>query len=136
MSEIDLIQADYGAISLAYTTANWWLTISMALVVATYFAGRHIPAWLLVVVLILYLLTAVSVIFELHAYSNLALDYGERLAALRGGKQIIRRGPLWGLDFLNANLNYAIIILASISAAGYAYVTWRSARNTALTGNG
>lgn len=135
MREIDLIQANYGAISLAYTATTWWLTISMALVVAIYFAGRHIPAWLLAIVLLLYLLNAISVIFELHLYASMALDYSQRLADLRGGKQVVEHEVVFGLGFLNAYLNYAIIFFASVSAAAYAFVTWRGARKATLNEN-
>lgn len=133
MGEIDLIQANYGAINLAYTTSTWWLTISMALVVGAYFAARHIGAWFLTVILSLYLLTAASVIYELHGYSTMAIDYAERLAALRGGAGVVERDVAWrGLGLMNADLNYCVIFLGSVSAAAYTYVTWRGARRAAL----
>ena len=128
MSEIDLIQAYYGAINLCYTATTWWLTVSTALVVATYFAGKHIPAWLTAVILVLYAVTAGSVIFELRAYSGMAADYAVRIAELPGihhgaGDEMSATGGV-----MNFIANYGVILLGSISAAPFSLLTWRNAR--------
>lgn len=128
MKEIDLIQAYYGAINLAYTASTWWLTVSTALVVATYFAAKHIPGWLFATTIALYALTAVSAIYELIGYSNMAENYGVHLARL----QVPAHPSISeGAGFINASINYAVLVLGSVSAAAFAYVTWRGARKAA-----
>jgi len=130
MKEIDFIQAYYGAISLAYTASTWWLTVSTALVVATYFAAKHIPGWLFATTIALYALTAISAIYELIGYSNMAENYGVHLAALQAPAQsAISQGG----GFINATINYAVLVLGSVSAAAFAYVTWRGARKAAAS---
>lgn len=131
MSEIDLIQAYYGAINLAYTTSTWWLTLSTALVVATYFAGKHIPPWLMIVILLLYATEAFSVIYEVTGYSSLSLEYAQRLAQLRGGSQVLSTSVANGNGLLNSIANYAVIGLGSLAAAAFSFVTWRGAREEA-----
>ena len=88
MKEIDLIQAMASWINLAYTAANWWITVTTALIVATYFAAKHIPAWFFALIVLLYLLTAISVVFEVSDYSVQAYSYGVRLAELRAASHI------------------------------------------------
>ena len=134
MSEIDLIQAYFGAINLAYTATTWWLTVSTALVVATYFAAKHIPVWLIAIVLVLYVITAGSVIYELKGYSEMALDYAQRLAVLRGASHVIGDEVSRGGGMLNSVANYAVVILGSLSAAAFTFVTWRGARKDAAAG--
>jgi len=131
MSEIDLVQALGVSLNLGYTTATWWLTVSTAIVVATYFAGRHIPPWLMGVTLMLYVLTAASCILELVDYSHMAEDYAARLVALHvHHEQAFGFGRVVG--GLNSFVNYAILALGSLSAASYSFVTWRGARHEAL----
>lgn len=132
MTEIDLVQAHYGAINLAYTTSTWWLTISTALVVASYFAGKHIPKWLIAVALLLYAITAVSVLWELNLYSNLAQTYANQLQALdvsRGRPD--RFAVAWNGALVNSVANYAVVFLGSVAAAAYSFVVWRTARHAA-----
>jgi len=128
MNEIDLIQAYYGAINLAYTASTWWLTLSTALVVATYFAGKHIPPWLMVVILLLYATEAFSVIYEVSGYSNLSLDYAQRLAHLRGASQVMSNDIANGNGLLNSIANWAVIAFGSLAAAAFSVATWRGAR--------
>jgi hypothetical protein len=130
MSESELIQAYYGAINLAYTTTTWWVTISTALVVATYFAAKHIPSWLMLIALALYIVTAISVLYELHGYSDLALDYGQRLAQLHGGNTSFGRDASGVGGSLNSFAIYAVVMLGSLSATAFSFVTWRAARTT------
>src|SRR3569832_1409790 len=131
MSEIDLIQAYYGALNLAYTTSTWWVTLSTALVVATYFAGKHIPGWLMVIVLALYITTAGSVMYELRGYSDMALDYGTRLAQMRGAGPVVASLAACAGGMLNTVANYAVITLGSVCAAAFSFVSWRGARAAA-----
>lgn len=132
MNEIDLIQANYGAINLAYTTSTWWLTISTALVVATYFAGKHIPRWLFVIALVLYAITAISVLWELNLYSNLAISYSSQLVALDASKGLPSRFEVgWNGGIVNSVANYAVVFLGSLAAAAYSFVVWRAARHAA-----
>jgi len=132
MTEIDMIQANATWINLAYTAGEWWITITTALVVGTYFAARQIPRWLLAVILLLYFLTAFSVVFEVAEYVGMADEYGMRLAALRAANHIANADfepiPHFG-TFNNLSL-YAVIVLGSLSAAGYSFVHWRNARKT------
>ena len=128
MSEAELIQAYYGSINLAYTTTTWWLTLSTALVVATYFAGKHIPMWLMGVVLFLYAIEAFSVVYELSGYSALALDYAHRLAQLHGAPEALNNAAASGSGMLNSIANYAVVGLGSLAAASFSFVTWRGAR--------
>jgi hypothetical protein len=128
MNESELVQAYYGAINLAYTTSTWWVTASTALVVATYFAAKHIPTWLIVVILVLYITTAASVLYELHGYNDMATDYGQRLALMRGANKVLGPAAASGGSLLNAVALYAVIVLGSIAAAAFSFVTWRGAR--------
>lgn len=136
MTEIDLVQAYYGAINLAYTTSTWWITVSTALVVATYFAGKHIPIWLFTMTIILYLLSSASAVFELNGYSQLALSYGARLFALHAPGHVVGNDAS-SSGAVNVILNCAVIVLGTISASAFAFVTWRGARVVAhVTANG
>ena len=128
MSEIDLIQAYYGAVNLAYTATTWWLTVSTALVVATYFAGKHIPSWLIAIILALYAVTAGSVFFELKGYSNMAVDYAVRISELPGAHHGVSDELSLGSGMLNSVANYGVVILGSIAAVAFSFVTWRGAR--------
>jgi hypothetical protein len=132
MSEIDLIQAYYGAVNLCYTTTTWWLTVSTALVVATYFAGKHIPAWLIAIVLALYAVNAGSVYFELTGYSNMAVDYAVRISELPGTHHGVSDEIGLRSGLLNSVANYGVVILGSIAAAAFSFVTWRNARKDAV----
>jgi hypothetical protein len=133
MKEIDLIQAYYGAINLAYTAATWWLSISTALVVATYFAAKHIPGWMFVVTIILYAMTATTAVFEVMAYSNIALHYGGRIAAT-GSAWTVGGASAAIIGNLDGIANYVVFALGTISAAAYSFVTWRGARKTVASG--
>src|SRR5678816_2894850 len=83
MKEIDLIQAVIGWVGLSYTAAQWWLTATTALVVATYLAAKHIKPWFFSIVIVLYVTTSASAIFEVTVYADLAQAYGRRLTELR-----------------------------------------------------
>ncbi|HEX2591759.1 MAG TPA: hypothetical protein VHL34_09705 [Rhizomicrobium sp.] len=132
MSEIDLIQAYNGSIGLAYTTSTWWLTISTALVVAIYFAARHIPPWLMAVSVVLYAVTALSVLWELHLYSSMATNYAAQLVAIDFAKGHASRFAMdWNLGYVNTYANYGVLVLGSLAAAAFAFVTWRTARHAA-----
>jgi hypothetical protein len=132
MKEIDLIQAMASWINLAYTAANWWITVTTALIVATYFAAKHIPAWFFALIVLLYLLTAISVVFEVSDYSVQAYSYGVRLAELRAASHIrlnqLEPGTVLGP--INSFVNYAVFVLGSISAVAYSYIHWRRARSS------
>ncbi len=41
MTEIDPSLAVSSRVALAYTSSQWWLTVTTALVIATYLAARH-----------------------------------------------------------------------------------------------
>ncbi len=111
MSEIDLIQAYNGTMGLAYTTSTWWLTISTALVVAIYFAARHIPPWLMTVALLLYAITALSVLWELHLYSSMATTYAAQIEAVDLAKGRPSRFAVdWNLGFVNTYANYGVLL--------------------------
>lgn len=129
VKEIDLIQAYYGAINLAYTASTWWLTVSTALVVATYFAAKHIPTWLFIMTLVLYALTAVSAIYELVGYSGMAEGYGAQILSLHASAMPVTHGA----GLINASINYAVLVLGTVSASAFAYVTWRGARKAAAS---
>src|ERR1700754_656862 len=79
MTEADLSQISSSWAALAYTSSQWWLTITTALVVATYLAAKHIPRWLMALIALLYILTAISVIFEVSNYGQISYDYGMRM---------------------------------------------------------
>lgn len=130
MKEIDLIQAVATWINLSYTAGQWWITLTTALLVATYFAAKHIPSWLFVVVLVLYLLTAVSVISEFAQYTRLAETYGARLEELRAGSHVSGSEIVPYRNFANINtlINFAVFILGSFSAAVYSFIHWRNVR--------
>ena len=131
MSEAEMLQAYYNAVSLAYTASQWWLTVSTALVVATYFAAKHIPHWLFGIVILLYVLTAVSCIYEVNGYSYMAELYLQRLAVIWNTDHVVFPnvgGPV--ATFANNYANLGIFVLGSISAAMFSFVTWRGARMT------
>ena len=133
MKEIDVVQAYYDAINLAYTASTWWLTISTALVVATYFAAKHIPGWLFAISLVLYALTAASAIFEIRGYSALGEHYAAGIAATFPAWQGSSAQTYIAAE-VNSAVNYAFFVLATISAAAYSFVTWRGARRSAAPG--
>ena len=132
MQEIDLIQAVASWIGLSYTAAQWWLTVTTALVVATYLAAKHIPPWFFSVIILLYVITSASAIFEVTVYGDLAESYGRRLADVRSGSDQAKVAiePGSALANVNSLLNYAVFVLGTLSAATYSFVHWRSVRKS------
>ena len=131
MKEIDLIQALTSVINLSYTAGQWWITVTTALLVATYFAAKHIRPWFFAVILLLYLLTAVSVIFEVNQYAGLAEDYGIQLVAFRAANHIPHADfePFPNFGIINSVITYAVFTLGSLGAATFSFLHWRNARN-------
>jgi hypothetical protein len=130
MTEIDLIQATTSFIGLAYTTGQWWITVTTALVVATYLAAKHIPAWLFALIALLYVLTAVSVIFEFSEYGELANSYAMRMTQLRIASHELASGaePNAALGRMNGLLNCAIFAIGTFGAISFSFIHWRKAR--------
>ncbi len=129
MSETDLFQAYFNSITLAYTAGQWWITVSTALIVATYFAAKHIPHWLFGVIILLYVLSATSAIIETRSYSNMATIYGERLARAWTAANV--QHPFIGGHIggaINAWANIGVFVLGTLAAVAYSFVTWRAAR--------
>lgn len=131
MKEIDLVQAMASWINLAYTAGQWWITVTTALVVATYFAAKHIPAWFFALVVLLYILTSVSIMYEVSAYTTLAFNYGTRLAEFRAQTHVrsTEFEPGSVVAFFNGWINYVVFALGSVSAVSYSYIHWRSERS-------
>jgi hypothetical protein len=128
MSEAEMMQAYYNAISLAYTTAQWWVTVSTALVVATYFAAKHIPHWLFGVIILLYVLSATSSITEQNWYAGIALLYGTRLNAVWAANHVTSPIPGSIGGFINTAANIGVFVFGTIAAVAFSFVTWRHAR--------
>jgi len=130
MKEIDLIQAVATWINLSYTAAQWWLTITTALIVATYFAARHIPPWFFALIILLYFLTAVSVVSEFAQYSDLSRDYGTRLTDLRAAGHVSHAeiDPYPDFGHINTLISYVVFIVGSLSAAIFSFIHWRTVR--------
>jgi hypothetical protein len=130
MREIDLVQAMTGWITLSYTAAQWWLTVTSALVVATYLAAKHIPGWLFAIVLLLYALTSFSAVFEVGTYGDLAVDYGRRLTDFRAATHIqpAQIGAAPEVGAYNGLVNDAVFLLGTFSAAAFSFLHWRAAR--------
>lgn len=129
MNESELIQAWNGSIALAYTASQWWVTASFALVVSMHFAAKHIPRGLFYTIVVLYLATALSSIYELASYAALSGYYGERLSEYRAAHHIayeIRENSVFTI--FNGLVNYVVLILASVAAVAYSFVAWRAAR--------
>lgn len=131
MKEIDLIQATIGWITLSYTAGQWWITVTTALVIATYLAAKHIPAWLFVLVVFLYLLTAVSVLFEFKEYSDLAFSYGVRMTEMRIANHDLGSAaePSAAWRAINGWANYVIIAIGTIGAISFSFIHWRRVRS-------
>jgi hypothetical protein len=132
MTESDLSQAVVNWIGMSYTASQWWLTVTTALIVATYFAAKHVRPWFFAIIILLYVLTALSAIFEVAAYGELAESYAGRLAQLRATTHAARLGvePGSPLTTVNAAVNYAVFVLGTFSAVVFSFVHWRSARKT------
>ena len=130
MQEIDLVQASISWINLSYTAAQWWLAVTTALIVATYFAGKSIPPWFFCIIVLLYILTSMSAVFEVTVYSSMAGAYGRRLADLRAASHAARVEvePGSGIGDINGYVNDAVFILGTFSAVTYSFLQWRSAR--------
>lgn len=130
MTEADLVQATVSLINLAYTTGQWWITVTTALVVVTYLAAKHIPAWLFAVIVTLYILTAVSVMFEFSEYSELAFSYGLRMTQTRIANHELASNtePSAVLRQINAAMNYVIIALGTFAAIAFSFIHWRKTR--------
>jgi hypothetical protein len=129
MTETDLFQAYYNSISLAYATGQWWITVSTALVVATYFAAKHIPNWLFGIIILMYVLSATSSITEQIGYSTMAQLYGVRLGHIWDASHIpfpFPGGSIGGI--INSTANIGVFVLGSIAAVAYSFITWRTAR--------
>ena len=128
MKEVDFVQAVALWINLSYTAGQWWITVTTALLVATYFAAKHIPAWFFGVILLLYLLTAFSVVTEFAQYSSQAEAYGARLIDFRAANHVSHAPvePYLHFGTINTLVNFAVFILGSLSAATYSFVHWRS----------
>jgi hypothetical protein len=132
MSEIDLINAVNSYINLAYTTSQWWITVTFALIVSTHFAAKHIATPLFAAIIVLYLLSATSVIYELTVYTSEANYLAVRLAEYRASHQVpdIHVGAPNMLGILNGFTTYGIFIVGTISAMAYSFVSWRAASTT------
>jgi hypothetical protein len=132
MKENDLIQAFASWTELAYTAGQWWITVTTALLVATYFAAKHIPPWFFALILLLYLLTALSVIFEVTEYGSMAEEYGTRLVQFRAANHIPQADiqPFVNFGIVNSLIVYATFVLGSFSAAAYSFAHWRKVRTT------
>jgi hypothetical protein len=130
MKEIDLVQAIATWINLSYTAGQWWITVTTGMLVATYFAAKYIPAWFFVIILLLYLLTAASVISEFTQYTQLSQSYGVRLTELRAAGHVSRPeiDPYANFASINVLVNYAVFVFGSLSAAIYSFLHWRNAR--------
>jgi hypothetical protein len=129
MSEAELFQAYYNSIGMAYTSSQWWITVSTALIVATYFAAKHIPHWLFGVIILLYLLSATSAIIETSSYSGIATLYGVRLSQTWSASQTASPfvgGRVGGA--INTAANISVLVLGTLAAVAYSFVTWRAAR--------
>ncbi len=131
MKEIDLVQAAIGWITLSYTAAQWWVTITTALLVATYLAAKHVPVWLFGLVAFLYVLTALSVLFEFKEYGDLAFSYGIQLTQMRLADHALGAGtePNALLRTINAWTNYMIVAIGTVGAISFSFVHWRKARS-------
>jgi MFS superfamily sulfate permease-like transporter len=130
VSEIDLIQASATWATLAYTTSQWWVTVTTALVLATYFAAKHIAPWFLGVIFVLYVLTAISVIFELSEYSEVSLSYGIQMTQMRVAHHEIGTSAdaNFILRLINNYINYAIIAIGTFAAIAFSFIHWRKER--------
>ena len=133
MTESESMNAMTQAIQLAYTTGQWWLTITTALVVGVFFASKLIPRWLFVLILILYGLTVYSIMVESAGYYELAADYGDSLHVLRAA----RHAPAFGVldpvtGFLNSIANYLVFACGSVGAVAYCITIWRRAKKTEI----
>jgi hypothetical protein len=131
MKEVDLVQATVSWLNLAYTTSQWWITVTTALIVVTYFAAKHIPAWLFAVVVLLYLVTAVSVLFEFSEYSELSYSYGIRMTEMRIANHVpgADAEPSAILRHINGVANYVIIVAGTFLAVAFSFIHWRKTRN-------
>jgi hypothetical protein len=131
MSEIDLNQAAIGWINLAYTSGQWWITVTTALVVATYLGAKHIPTPLFGLIVALYILTAISVLFEFKEYGDLAISYGLRMSQLRAQNHEFASNlePSAILRWINGWTNYAIFALGTVGAIAFSFLHWRQARS-------
>jgi hypothetical protein len=131
MTEADLSQISTSWAALAYTSSQWWLTVTTALIVATYLAARHIPRWLMVLIALLYIFTALSVIFEVSEYSELSYSYGMRMTELRVAHHEIgavgEPSALW--KYLNNALNLSIFAIGSLGALAFSFIHWRKERS-------
>jgi hypothetical protein len=130
MHEIDLIQAVSIWINLSYTAAQWWITVTTALVVATYFAAKHIPPWFFYLIMFLYVLTAASGAFESAWYASYAASYGMELNQVRAAAHDVQNdiAPGAGFAFVNRFANYAVFAVGTFCAAAFSFVHWRHAR--------
>jgi hypothetical protein len=129
MTEIDLNQAITSWGALAYTSSQWWLTVTSALVVATYLAAKHIPVWLFALIALLYVLTAISVIFEVSMYGELSYSYGVKLVELRIANHEMGASPPDFWRHLNNFVVYAIFAIGSLGALAFSFIHWRSVRS-------
>jgi len=130
MNELDLNQAVIGWIGLSYTAAQWWLTVTTALILATYFAAKQVPAWLFLIIIVLYLVTATSAILEIYGYISLSDSYSRRLSEIRSTNHApaAELEPNSGFWNFNGLLNYSVFILGTLAAISFSFIHWRGAR--------
>jgi len=131
MSEAELMAAMTEATQLVYLCSQWWLTITTALALAIFFAGKLIPRWLFGLILVLYALTVCSVFIEMSTYGLLAADYAARLAEIRSIHELetsADRALSSALSNVNAVINYVIMTGASIGTVAYCISIWSKAR--------
>lgn len=90
-----------------------------------------IPSCLFAFVAVLYILTAISVIFEFKEYSDLAYSYGVHLSQVRAQNHELGSDvePNAVLRLIDGSMNYAIIALGSIGAISFSFTHWRKMRN-------
>jgi hypothetical protein len=133
MTENDLVQATASWINLTYTTAEWWVTVTTAMVVAVYFAAKHIAPWFFGLVVLLYALSTISVMFEFSEYGALAFSYGVQLTEMRIARRAIGADvePSFVLRMINSYAVYVTIALGAFGAIAFSFVHWRKVQAAA-----
>lgn len=130
MSEAELATAAYAILDLTYLHVGWWLTATTALILATYFAGRTLPAWLFAAIILLYVASAFVSIVQ-YGYAVLETRYyWNRLLAWRAANDVAQ-SPVSPNSILSAAIiasTFMMLAAGTLIAIAYSFVSWRDSR--------
>lgn len=137
MSEADILEQLFSVFDRYWVIVQWWASVSFGLIMIAYFAADKLRAFLLVVILVLYLVYS-GWVFMLLVY-NVDVAYGlfEDLASLKALGLLESKGAKAALEnpYVGYGTNLGMIALpatffACVGYLVYAYLHARQSKST------